>query len=255
MNPRPDETNDPAATCRNLIRRSATAVLATVERDPAGWPYASLVQVAAAHDGSPLLLLSNLADHTKNFTQDGRVSLLFDGTRGLENPLTGARVTLQGRIRALGDSEPEACMKRRYLARHPEAVDYAAFADFKFYGVAAERLHLVAGFGRISWLPAADVLLDAAHTGTLAEEEEDILSHMNADHADAIDLYAQAVEPNAPAGWRMAGIDPEGADLRRNGFATRMTFENFITDGASARREFVRLVKLLRKGAGGVGKT
>jgi len=252
MTPRPDETKDPAAASRSLIRRSATAVLATLERDPAGWPYSSLVQVAAAHDGSPILLLSNLADHTKNFSQDSRVSLLFDGTRGLDNPLTGARVTLQGRIRALGDSEPEARLKRRYLARHPEAVDYAAFADFKFYAVTPERLHLVAGFGRISWLPAAMVLLDAAHTGTLAEEEEGILAHMNADHADAVDLYARAAEPNTAPGWRMAGIDPEGADLRRNGSATRMAFENFITDGASARRELVRLVNLLRNGMGAV---
>ncbi len=250
MNPRPDETTDPAAACRSLIRRSATAVLATIERDPTGWPYASLVQVAAAHDGSPILLLSNLADHTKNFTRDERVSLLFDGTRGLDNPLTGARVTLQGRIRALGDTEPEVRLKRRYLARHPEAVDYAAFADFKFYMVTPERLHLVAGFGRISWLAAAAVLLDAAHTGTLAEEEEGILAHMNADHADAVDLYARAAEPNTAAGWRMAGIDPEGADLRRNGLATRLAFENFITDGAAARRELVRLVNLLRTGSG-----
>jgi len=250
MSPRPDETKDPAAACRDLIRRSATAVLATVEREPAGWPYASLVQVAAAHDGSPMLLLSDLADHTKNFTQDSRVSLLFDGTHGLDNPLTGARVTLQGRIRMLGDTEPEVRMKRRYLARHPEAVDYAAFADFKFYAVEPERLHLVAGFGRISWLPAAAVLLDAAQTGTLAEEEQGILAHMNADHADAIDLYARAAEPNTATGWRMAGIDPEGADLRRDGLAIRLAFTDFVTDGASARRELAGLVKALRHSAG-----
>jgi heme oxygenase (biliverdin-IX-beta and delta-forming) len=250
MNQRPDETKDPAAACRGLIRRSATAVLATIERDPVGWPYASLVQIAAAHDGSPILLLSNLAEHTKNFVQDGRVSLLFDGTGGLDNPLTGARATLQGRIRALGDDEPEVRMKRRYLARHPDAVDYAAFADFKFYTIEPERLHLVAGFGRINWLPAGTVLLDAARTGTLAEEEESILAHMNADHADAVDLYAHAAEPNTAPGWRMAGIDPEGADLRREGRETRLAFADFVTDGASARRELVRLVKVLRYSTG-----
>jgi hypothetical protein len=246
MNAQPDEGKNPAAICRGLIRRSETAALATAEREAEGWPYASLVQVAAAHDGTPLLLLSDLADHTKNFMRDGRVSLLFDGTRGLDNPLTGARATLQGRIRPLGGAEPDMRLKRRYLARHPEAAGYAGFADFKFYAVDAERVHLVAGFGRISWMPATAVLLDAAHTGTLAEEEEGILAHMNADHADAVDLYARAAEPDTVSGWRMTGIDPEGADLRRDGRTTRLGFAELVTDGASARRELVRLVKDLR---------
>lgn len=250
MSARPDEGKDPAAICRSLIRRSATAALATAEREPEGWPYASLVQVAAAHDGTPLLLLSDLADHTKNFMRDGRVSLLFDGTRGLDNPLTGARATLQGRIRALADSDTDRRLKQRYLARHPDATGYAGFADFKFYAVDAERLHLVAGFGRINWLPATAVLLDAARTGTLAEEEEGIVAHMNADHADAVDLYARAAEPGTVSGWRMTGIDPEGADLRRDGRATRLDFAGLVTDGASARRELVRLVRDLRGSLG-----
>jgi putative heme iron utilization protein len=118
-------------------------------------------------------------------------------------------------------------LKRRYLARHPEAANYAGFADFKFYAVDAERLHLVAGFGRISWMPATAVLLDAARTGTLAEEEEGILAHMNADHADAVDLYARAAEPDTVSGWRMTGIDPEGADLRRDGRATRLALPDW----------------------------
>lgn len=246
MSPSPDAETDPAATCRRLLRRSSAAALATVARDGAGWPYASLVQVALAHDGSPLLLLSDLAEHSKNIAGDSRVSLLFDGTRGLDNPLAGARVTLQGRIGALGDATPEQRLKRRYLARHPEAASYAAFDDFKYYRVAPERLHLVAGFGRIRWLAAGDVLLDAARLGTLAAEENGILAHMNADHGDAVDLYARTVAPEAPSGWRMTGIDPEGADLRREEATARLDFDNIVSGGASARRELVRIVKAFR---------
>jgi putative heme iron utilization protein len=194
-----------------------------------------------------LLLLSDLADHTKNFTGDGRVSLLFDGTRELANPLAGARVTLQGRIEKLGESDAHARLKARYVARHADAADYAAFADFNFYRVIPDRLHLVAGFGRIHWLPAAEVLLDPARTGTLAEEEAGILAHMNADHADAIDLYARSGQPDAPSGWRMAGIDPDGFDLKRDHAECRLAFDSPVTDGESARRELVRLVKANRQ--------
>ena len=246
MTEQPENTADPAVQCRLLLRRCTTATLATAERESGGWPYASLVQIAVAHDGAPLLLLSDLADHTKNFTRDDRVSVLFDDARDLDNPLTGARVTLQGRIAKLGAADAHERMKARYLARHPEAADYAAFADFNFYRVEPERLHLVAGFGRIHWLPASDVMLDASRTGTLAEVEDGIVAHMNADHADAIDLYASAVMTDAPSGWRMAGIDPEGIDLQRQGVRCRLEFDTVVTDGDSARRELVRLVKSIR---------
>ena len=85
----------PAVTARHLMRGCATATLATL--GGSGWPYGSLVLVAADHDASPILLLSTLAEHTKNLLADSRVSLLFDGTAGLAEPLTGARVTVLGR--------------------------------------------------------------------------------------------------------------------------------------------------------------
>jgi putative heme iron utilization protein len=244
----PEGKTEPTAICRGLIRQGATAALATIERG--GAPYASLVQVASAHDASPLLLISDLAAHTKNIDDDDRVSLLFDGTRGLDNPLTGARVSVQGRVAALGDTAPEQRLKRRYVARHPEAAGYAEFADFRFYSVRPERFHLVAGFGRIRWLDAAAVLLDAAGTGTLAEAEDGILAHMNADHADAIDRYARGIVPDAPAGWRLTGVDPEGADLRRDGTVLRLDFQDMVSDAAAARRELVRLAKDLRRDSG-----
>jgi len=240
------ETPPPASSCRRLLRRATTATLATAERSAGGWPYASLVQVATAHDASPLLLLSDLADHTQNFKQDDRVSLMLDDTRALANPLTGARVTLQGRIEKLGETAADARLEARYLARHPEAEDYAAFGDFNFYRIVPEWLHLVAGFGRIHWLAAPEVFLGPGDTGTLAEEEAGILDHMNADHADAIDLYAAAARPGAPAGWRMTAIDPEGLDIMRAEERCRLDFANRVTDGASARQELVRLVKEIR---------
>jgi len=250
MTEKPDASSDPAKRCRQLLRRSTLATLATAERDRGGWPYASLAQVAVAHDLTPLLLLSDLADHTKNFAEDDRVSLLFDDARALENPLTGARVTVQGRVRRLGDSAADDRLRARYLARHPAAADYAAFGDFNFYRVAPERLHLVAGFGRIHWLAAADVMPDPARTGALAEAEADILAHMNADHADAVDLYAGAVLADAPPGWRMTGIDPEGIDLQREGVHLRLDIESGISDGATARAALAGLVKTIRAAKG-----
>ena len=236
-------TGDMAHTVRDLLRRLDRASLASAlpDRDGAPWPYASLVLVAVDHDLAPILLLSNLAEHAKAIAADGRVSLLFDGTAGLDQPLTGPRVTLLGRAAKTGDER----LKRRFLAHHPDAEMYAGFGDFNFYRVAPERAHLVAGFGRIRWLAAAD-LLPGPPAMALAESESDIVTHMNADHADAIQLYAGRLL-GLPAGeWRMTGIDAEGLDLRHAGRVARLAFDAPIGDAAQARKVLVALVTKAR---------
>jgi putative heme iron utilization protein len=144
-----DET--PAAAVRRLMRQIDRATLATSH---AGWPFASLVLAALDDAGEPLLLLSDLAEHAKNIKAEARVSLLYDGTAGLDDPLTGPRVTVLGRAIETAD----AGSLDRFLARHPSAKLYAGFKDFRLYRVAVDRAHLVAGFGRIHWVDAAELL-------------------------------------------------------------------------------------------------
>ncbi|MEI9890693.1 MAG: pyridoxamine 5'-phosphate oxidase family protein [Caulobacteraceae bacterium] len=133
------------------MRVQTKAALGTVMD---GRPYVSLVLVAFDAGGSPLLLLSRLAQHTKNLLADPRVSLLFDGAEGLEDPLTGSRLTVLGSIAACAD--PEAL--KRYVARHPSAETYAGFSDFRLYRVTTERAHFVAGFGQIRWIEASALI-------------------------------------------------------------------------------------------------
>jgi putative heme iron utilization protein len=92
----------PAA--RGLMRRARSASLGTALRGRDGWPYVSLVTVACDCDGSPLLLLSDLSDHTRNITADNRGSLLFEAASGRANPQTGPRVTVLGRIAKSDDA-------------------------------------------------------------------------------------------------------------------------------------------------------
>ena len=228
------------ATARALIRAADRATLATalpssealdaaMDGPGGGWPYASLVMVACDFDASPLLLISDLAEHTKNLAADGRASLMFDDTAGLDNPLTGARVTVLGRIERCDHDGARA----RYLARHPDAAEYAGFADFHLYRMAVERAHLVAGFGVIHWIAAGDVLFDTTGAAGLAAAEADIVAHMNADHAEAVPLYATAFLGRAGAGWMMCGIDPEGVDLRRGAELARLDFDSPIATAAA----------------------
>ena len=226
-----------AAQARLLLRGASRATLATLGRD-GGAPHASLVLVACLPDATPILLLSQLAEHTKNLLADGRVSLLVDGTAGLEDPLTGPRLTVNGRLAA----SPNAAARARFLARHPGAAAYAGFGDFAFHELRPDRAHLVAGFGRIDWID--DLLLPAPPA--LAAAEGGIVAHMNADHADALQLYANVLLGRPGTDWTMTGCDAEGCDLMRPGEWLRLPFDTPVADADGARRELVALVRRAR---------
>ena len=231
---------DPLFETRELIRRLDSAALATALPNGA-WPYASLVLVAVDHDLSPILLLSDLAEHSKAIAADPRVSLLYDGTGGLDQPLTGPRVTVVGRAERT-DDEVAKC---RFLARHPDAAMYVGFKDFRFYRVVPARAHLVGGFGKIRWYER-DEVWGAEGAPGLAESEADIVAHMNEDHADAVQLYANKLLQRGGQDWKMTGIDAEGIDLRRAGEVARLDFEVPLAAADGARSVLVALVAKAR---------
>lgn len=233
----------PAFTARQLIRGLDRATLATSLGGNEGqWPYASLVLVAADFDASPLLLISTLAEHTKNLVQDARASLLYDGTQGLDDPLTGARVTILGELRR----DPDPVRLRRFIARHPSAALYAGFKDFSPYRMAVARAHLVAGFGRIHWIDAGAIIEADDGAAWLRDAEPGILDHMNRDHAPAIDLYAEQLLGRSGTGWQLTGVDREGADLRRDGAVARLDFPTPATDLDAVRQSFIALAQSAR---------
>jgi hypothetical protein len=131
------------------------------------------------------------------------------------------------------------------VARHPDAAMYLDFKDFNLWAVRVERAHLVAGFGRIHWLDGREVTLPEL-PAALAGAEAEIVEHMNADHADAVQLYATRLLGATGDGWSLTGVDPEGADLRRGGATLRLPFDRPVADAEAARVELVRLVKRAR---------
>src|SRR6188472_1306007 len=106
---------------RSLLRRSRQGALATLVPG-SGDPYCSLVNVASHADGSPILLISRLALHTKNILGDARVSLMLD-ERAAGDPLEGARIMLAGHAEQ-AEAELAAVLRRRYLNAHPSAAAF-----------------------------------------------------------------------------------------------------------------------------------
>jgi putative heme iron utilization protein len=208
----------PKLAAKKLLREARSGALATLMTG-SGDPYCSLVNVATAADGSPLLLMSQLAVHTRNVLADPRASLMLDERRD-GDPLQGARVMLNGTVAATGD----AAARRRYLDRQPEAEMFADFADFAFYRVTLTAAHLVAGFGRIVDLGPSDILADLVGAEALVSAEAEIVSHINADHSEVVRLYATKLLRAKDGPWRCVGCDPEGLELQLERTALRLVF-------------------------------
>ena len=219
---------DPHTTAKTLLRTTRSGTLATVGTD--GAPYASLVAVASGADGAPLLLISDLAWHTRNLRTDPRASLLLDAG-GDPDPLRRTRMTIAA---AAAPTRDEAD-RRRYLACHPEAEAYAGFKDFGFWRLDMKGAHLVAGFGRIVDLAADELRTDLSGAEGLMAAEGRAVAHMNADHADALHLYATRLLGGPDGDWRCVGCDPEGLDLQQGRMGLRLPFPQRVTDPGALR--------------------
>ncbi len=225
---------------RRLIRTVRQATLATRDVSRDDWPFASLVQTACDHAARPLMLLSDLAAHSRNIAADNRVSLLI--ARPGTDPVSGARITVIGH--AVRCDTPR--QRERFLARHHNARDFAAFTDFHLYRVDIEAVHFICGFGQIETLTGKDVMFDDAQLAPLADAEPEIVAHMNRDHSEAIQLYAHNIAGRPGIDWRISGVDPEGCDLRRFDSETRVDFPRPADSVDTVRELFVELAKRAR---------
>src|SRR6202023_2286287 len=133
---------DPRTRVKSLLRRRRQGALATLMAG-SGDPYCSLVNVASHADGSPILLISRLAVHTRNILPDPRVSLMLD-ERAAGDPLEGARIMLAGRAEE-ASTDDLGILRRRYLNAHPSAEVFVNFKDFSLFQDRAEGRPLRGG--------------------------------------------------------------------------------------------------------------
>lgn len=223
-----------ARDARCYLRRHLHGVLSTISRKLVGYPFGSVVPCVTDHAARPLILISELAEHTKNITADPRVSLLVrdDGADAQE----GARLTL------IGDALPafaDRPMRARYLRYFPAAERLLALGDFSFFNIEPTTLRYIGGFGAIHWVPSSDY---APPSNTLAESEADIVAHMNADHTAALRTCCRHFRQLAPATVTMLGIDCDGFDLRADAQVLRFDFAQPIADAYTARATLKAMV-------------
>ncbi len=224
---------DPAQAARRLLRASRAGTLATAID---GQPFASLVTPATAPDGSVLLLLSGLSEHTRHLRAEPRCAVMVAGAAAEANAQTAPRLTVTG----LAAPEADPALKARWVALHPYAGFYAGFGDFGLWRVTPAAGQFIGGFASAHRLKQAELMAEAPAWHAVAAVEEDILAHCNADHAETLDLYARDAGLGG-AGWRMAACDVEGFDLAREDIVRRIDWPA-PADGAKSIRKMLILL-------------
>ncbi|NLD77472.1 MAG: DUF2470 domain-containing protein [Acidimicrobiales bacterium] len=238
-----------AELARTLAAAQTRATLSTLTSE--GYPYGSAVSYAVDGTGAPILLVSDMAEHTVNVRGDDRVSLLVAAeTPDGADPLSTARMTLVGRMHLLADPGER---RDAYLAAHPYASYYADFSDFGFWQLDVEQCRFVGGFGHMSWVDGTAYA--AATVDPVAVAAEAIIAHMNADHADANLSYATALAGLTDAtAAHMVGIDRHGITLRvETPDAPRMArlgFPEALSSADEARPAVIALLAQARAQAG-----
>ena len=234
-----------AELARTLVAGARQATLCTLTEE--GYPYGSAVSYAADGGGAPLLLISELAEHTVNARADDRVSMLVTAaTPRQSDPLGSARLTLLGRLRRVDD---QSAPRAPYLERHPYAASYVDFSDFSFWRLAAEKCRFVGGFGHMSWVTAEDYR--GAAVDPLAGDAAGIISHMNEDHAKANLQYVTALAGLDDAvAATMVGVDRYGVTLRAHTPGgprlARIRFPEPLQRADQARATLIRLLQQAR---------
>lgn len=226
---------------KTLIRTARFGALAVI--DPAtGSPFVSRVGVATDMDGTPVIFVSTLARHTKALIADKRCSLLL-GEPGKGDALAHPRISLTCQARQL-TREQEAHTRQRFLRKNPKAALYAELGDFWFFRLEMSGADLNGGFGRAYQLTVADISTPVLRG--LCEMEQSAVEHMNADHADAIQLYAGHFAGLKPATWRISGIDADGIDLAAADLTGRVFFPTTLESSDRLRPVLVEMAKAAR---------
>jgi heme oxygenase (biliverdin-IX-beta and delta-forming) len=240
-----------AERVRTLLHVARTGSLATHSRKVAGFPFASIMPFGLDGTGRPTFLISSMAMHTQNLVADPRASLLVAQPGWAEDPLAGARATLIGEVHR-SDPTTLDVVRASYLERHPNARSWVDFDDFAFFTMDVIDLYYVAGFGAMGWVDAGEYA--SATPDPLVDVEQAIVTHMNADHADALVSYCRHYANVEAESATMTAVDRMGFRVRaRCGDAmrgVRINFPSEVRSSEEARRVLVGMLRDARAARG-----
>lgn len=228
-----------------LLRGARFAALAVLEAET-GHPFSSRVLVGTDVDGTPVMLASTLAAHTRAVLADRRCSLLV-GEPGKGDPLAWPRLTvLADAERVESDTESHSRIRARFLRRHPKSGLYADFQDFSFFRLVPKSASLNGGFGKAYRISASDLLISSPAICIIANQELRLLDEMNSiETGIAVSLMKHFFKEKTDD-WRAVGVDAAGVDLARKEYLRRFELGRTVTDASDLIALYSDILKDIR---------
>ena len=225
------------AEARNLYTSQDYGVLSTISVKLNGIPFGSVVPYCVDKEGQPVVLISQIAEHTHNINSDQKASItiLIHDQVDIQSK---ARITISGNMELVNDQETED----KYHRYFPNSIDYNTVHDFSFYKLKLQSIRYIGGFGNIHWIEANDFLLNNPFFG---DDEIRIIEHMNKDHIETMKHYCRTnnivfEDGNEPS---MVGIDSEGFHLRVAARIHRINFAEPVSTPKQVRETLVAMAK------------
>jgi heme iron utilization protein len=224
---------------QQFLLSTQNGILSTHSAKFPDYPFGSVAPFVLNHQGMPTILISTLAEHTKNIQQNAHVSLVvFDNEEDLQ---ANARLTLLAM--AEQTDKEDALMRARYLRYIPQAASYFDMHDFSFYTLHITHARYIAGFGKMGWIEGDAMRIPS---NPLFIEEPSILAHMNADHQENLSAFCKTFHNITCAQPEMIGIDSLGFDIRAEHQLLRFKFDTSISNAEEARQALVEMAKASR---------
>ncbi|TBU96245.1 heme iron utilization protein [Stutzerimonas kirkiae] len=227
---------------RVLLLREYRGVLSTQSKAMPGFPFGSAVPYCLDEQGWPLILISRIAQHTRNLQADPRCSLLV-GERDADDVQAAGRLTLLAEAKKLEDGQAIEAASQRYYRYFPESRDYHQAHDFDFWHLQPVRWRYIGGFGAIHWLDGVERANPFAASAQAPGAEDSMIEHMNGDHRDAIAHYLELAGLPAEPPACMVGIDSEGCHLRQGRQLHWLPFAQACATPLEVRQALVALAR------------
>ena len=230
-----------------LLRQSELGVLSTHSKSNEGFPFGSVSTYMSTVNGDVIFYISDIAQHTKNLLANDKMCLtVFSGSEGAKNhedPNDGARLSLLGKVTLIDENSRDA-VAERFFKLYPESRRYQSMHDFKFYKLSVHKARFIGGFGDINWINQEQWMLPDPEW---LSSEDHMVSHMNEDHADAMQLICQHYFNLSSDSIEMLTLTPDGCFLSpKDEKPLFVKFEELAFSSQEVRQQLVKLTQNAR---------
>jgi len=232
-------TTENSRLTRLLLKRQNYGLLSTHSSEISGFPFGSIVPYTFDEEGHLFILVSTIAEHTKNIMLNPKVSItVMEGFGG--NLLNYSRVCYLGTSKQLLSLDTP--IKKRFQRYYPHLEGFHQEGPFSFYRIELTIIRLVGGFGKVSWIEPDDFLLD----NPFIQDEGTLIDTFNKENKDILVTlcrHHKNLDITDPSILHLAGFDKEGFDMIAGETKLRFQFQNQVASLEDAKTSLIAMSK------------